>query len=181
MKHGDPGGEAENDRPDLAPGGWERQNNHRGSDGNRRAIAVGRQRAHHTEHGLRHHRDRHDLQAVQPAAAERIAEPPHSIGEQHQRERRGQGEASPGGQRARVAGAKKSNRDADLGAGWTGQELRQRDEVGVGLLVEPFAALDEFGAEIAEMRDRPAERSQTKAEKNAEYLAQTRMRPWRLL
>jgi len=59
--------------------------------------------------------------------------------------------------------------------------LRQRDEVGVGLLVELFAALDEFGAEITEMRDRPAERSQTKAEKNAEYLAQTRMRPWRLL
>jgi len=36
-------------------------------------------------------------------------------------------------------------------------------------LVEPFAAFDELGAEIAQMRDRPAERGQPKAEKGAQY------------
>ena len=58
-----------------------------------------------------------------------------------------------------------------LAAGRTGQELRQRDQVGVGLLVEPFAALDEFVVEIAEMRDRAAEARQAETEKGGEHFA----------
>jgi hypothetical protein len=35
--------------------------------------------------------------------------------------------------------------------------LAERDNIGVGRFVEPLAALDEFGAEIAKMRDWPPE------------------------
>jgi hypothetical protein len=165
MKNGNPGDKAENDRPDLTPGGWECENDHRGDDSDGRPFAIRRERTHHAEHGLRHHRHRDHLQAVQPAAAERVAERSNTVGEQHQRNRRGEGEACPGDKRTGIAGAKKTDRDTDLGTGRTGQELRQRDQIGIRLFVEPFAVLDEFGAEIAEMRDRPAEGCRAKAEK----------------
>ena len=42
------------------------------------------------EHRLRHHRDRHHLQPVQPAAAERAAERFDAIAERHHQQRRGQ-------------------------------------------------------------------------------------------
>jgi hypothetical protein len=74
----------------------------------------------------------------------------------------------------------KPDGNADLGAGRTGQELRQRDEIGIGLLVKPFAVFDELRPIITEMRDRSAELSKAKAEEDAKYLSQTRMRPWRL-
>jgi hypothetical protein len=37
------------------------------------------------------------------------------------------------------------------------QELTERDEIGIALVVEPAAPLDEFIVEIAEMRDWAAE------------------------
>ena len=35
--------------------------------------------------------------------------------------------------------------------------MAERDSIGVGCFIEPLAALDDFGAEIAKMRDWPAE------------------------
>jgi len=48
--------------------------------------------------------------------------------------------------------------------------LAERDDVGEGRLVEPATPLDEFGAKIAEMRHRSAERSQSQAKKDPQYL-----------
>lgn len=50
------------------------------------------------------------------------------------------------------------------------QELAERDDVGVGHLVEPAAPLDKLDAEIAEMRDRTAERRQPQTQKDAQHL-----------
>ena len=50
-------------------------------------------------------------------------------------------------------------------------ELRERDEVDIGALAQPAPALDEFGAKIAEMGDRPAERSQPEPEEDEEDFA----------
>ena len=63
-----------------------------------------------------------------------------------------------------------AERFADLAAGRFRQELRQRDEGGVGRLVAPTALADELGAELAEMRDRSAERGQAVAQKGGEDL-----------
>jgi hypothetical protein len=57
-----------------------------------------------------------------------------------------------------------------LAAGWARQELTECYEVGVGGLVEPLTSGDKFLAEITEVRDWAAERSQPKLEKYEEYL-----------
>jgi hypothetical protein len=48
---------------------------------------------------------------------------------------------------------------ADLTGGRSGKELAERDQISIGRLVEPFAAFDEFIAEVSQMRDRAAERA----------------------
>jgi hypothetical protein len=48
--------------------------------------------------------------------------------------------------------------------------LAERDDVGVGSFVEPAAPLDKLGPEIAEMRNRAAERRQPQTQKNAQHL-----------
>ena len=75
---------------------------------------------------------------------------------------------SPGRERARQAGAQQADRDADLAAGRAGQELAERDDIGIGCLVEPAAARDELVAEIAEMRDRAAEGGQAEPQEDEE-------------
>ena len=81
-----------------------------------------------------------------------FADRPYAVGEQHQRNRRGQSERRPSNERARIAGTKETHRNTNLATGRAGEELRQRDQIGIRLFVEPFAVLDEFGTEIAEMR-----------------------------
>jgi hypothetical protein len=48
--------------------------------------------------------------------------------------------------------------------------LAERHEIREGGLLQPGAAGDELGAEIAEVRDRPAERSQPQLEKRPQHL-----------
>ena len=52
------------------------------------------------------------------------------------------------------------------------EELAERDEVGVVRLVDPPAPHDVLVAEVAEMRDRPAEGCETQARGGAEDLEQ---------
>ena len=49
-----------------------------------------------------------------------------------------------------------------------GRNCAERDQIRIGPLVEPGAADDELAAEIAEMRNRPAEAGQAELEKNAQ-------------
>ena len=79
------------------------------------------------------------------------------------------GEGEPRRQPAEQAvAAQDAEREADLAGGRAGQELAQRDDVGVAAFVQPFPALDEFGPEVAEMRDRPAERCEAQFEEGGE-------------
>jgi hypothetical protein len=48
-------------------------------------------------------------------------------------------------------------------AGWTRQELTQGDQINVCLVVEPLASDDVLVAEVAQMRDWPAEGRQPQA------------------
>jgi len=72
---------------------------------------------------------------------------------------------APGEPRAQYADA-----DAGLTARRAREKLAERDDVGVGRLVEPAAPLDKLGSEIAEMRNRPAERGQPQPQKDAQHL-----------
>ncbi len=92
---------------------------------------------------------------------------PLAVGDKGHRDRRRQREARPGGDAAEIAGAHEPDREPGLAAGRSGQELAKRDEIGVGGFVEPGAVDDELAAEVAEMRDRPAEAGQAELEKNA--------------
>ena len=64
---------AEDDGGKLPPRRRQRQHHDGCHDGEHGAGAIGRQRPHHRQHGLSHHRHRGDHQPVQPAAVQRIA------------------------------------------------------------------------------------------------------------
>ena len=119
---------------------------------------------------LRHHRDRHDLQPMQPAASRDVAQLLHLVSEHDHRDRGGSGKTEPGEERAGQTRPHQTQRNADLAARGPGQELAQRDEVGVGAVVEPPPPLHVLRAEVAEVRDRAAERGQSEAQRHEEDL-----------
>ena len=92
-----------------------------------------------------------------PAPTADRREAARAVSEQQQQDGRGQGEAGPRRQAAQIAGAHEAEREPDLAGRRAREELAEADKVGVGVLVQPAAPLDKFGAEIADMRDRPAE------------------------
>ena len=122
----------------------------------------------HAPYRLGHHRDRRDLEAVQPGRVER-PEPLHPQREQDEGDGRGQGEPGPGRERSRKPGAVEADADADLAAGWPRQELAQRHQVRIGGLVEPMTAGHELLPEVAEMGDRPAERGEPQPQERDEH------------
>ncbi|MHB8455589.1 MAG: hypothetical protein ACYDDO_13035 [Acidiferrobacterales bacterium] len=65
-----------------------------------------------------------------------------------------------------------ANGNPGLAACRATQKLAQRDKISIGILAELSAALDKFFAEIAEMRDRSAERGQTQHKESRENLSQ---------
>src|SRR6185503_21149702 len=97
-----------------------------------------------------------------------IAELSDAVAESDHRERRRSAEAEPGGESAGQAGAQNADGDAGLARRRAGKKLAERDDVGVGGFVEPLSPRHELGAEIAEMRDRPAEARQPEAEEGKE-------------
>jgi hypothetical protein len=90
--------------------------------------------------------------------------------ERRQRDRRRQREPDPGRDAAEHSSPPRADRDPELAARRSGQCLGQCDEVGEGRLIEPVPLLDVFAAEIADVRDRPAERGQAEAERRAQDL-----------
>jgi hypothetical protein len=90
---------------------------------------------------------------VQPCRILEIAEGGDPIGEEDHRHRRGHRKAEPCCKAARQPRPQDAEADPGLARRRTRQELAERDDVGIGALVEPFAALDELGPVIAEMRD----------------------------
>src|SRR6266702_1554686 len=66
-----------------------------------------------------------------------------AVGEEHKSSRRGKRESDPGPAATEITGPHEPKRKADLAACRPRQELAQRHEIGVSLLVEPTAANDE--------------------------------------
>lgn len=86
--------------------------------------------------------------------------------EENHREGRGQGESDPCRDGSRPAGATQPQADADLTARRPREELAEGDEVGIATVIEPAAALDEFRAEVAQVRDRAAEGNQAQLQES---------------
>ena len=70
-------------------------------------------------------------------------------------------------QARRAAGARQADGEADLAARRSRQELAEPDEIGEGVFIEPPPPGDELAAEIAQMRDRPAEAGEAQPEEDA--------------
>jgi hypothetical protein len=86
---------------------------------------------------------------MQPARSGGVAHDAHPVGEQNHRDGGRQGEAEPCRERPRITGARETDRNPDLAAGGSRQELAERDQIDVALLVEPATAHDEFLVEVA--------------------------------
>ena len=124
----------------------------------------------HSPHGLRDNRHRDDLEPVQPGRIGEVSECRHAISEEDHRYGGWPGNAEPCGEGSEQAGSQNTDADADLTARRSREKLAERNDVGVGQLVQPASPLDKLGPEIAEMRDRAAERSQSQAKKDAQHL-----------
>ena len=131
-------------------------------------AAIRSEAPRHAPDRLRHDGDRHDLEAVEPPGLGE-ADGLQPVGERDERDRRGQGESQPRGESAEQAGAQDADRHADLTAGRAGQELAERDEIGVLRFVDPAPPHDVLVAEVAEVRDRSAERGEAQTHRGAQH------------
>lgn len=153
-----PAGEgADGDGDNLSPGGGDECEKGRCGDGEEEAGAVGAEAFSHGEYGMCDDGDGGEFQPAQPAGVGGIAQRRDAVGESDHDDGRGEREAGGGEETAKKASALQAESEDDLAAGGAGEELAEGDEVSVMGVVEPAALLDEFGTEIAEVRDRAAE------------------------
>jgi len=134
---------------------------------------VGGQPACHLLDGLRHHRDRDQLQSVDGHRGRRVVGPEtdRSPGRQDHQDGRGQREPGPGGERPQRSGSPGTKRKANLRGRRARQELAERHHVGVCGVIDPAPPLDELGAEIAYVGHRAAERRQAEPEERQEHFS----------
>src|SRR5690348_15529314 len=107
---------------------------------------------------------------MEESRADRTAERARAVGEQHEGDGGGKRESDPRREPTEVARPHEADRESDLAAGGSRQELAERHQVCVGRLVEPAAAHDELVAEISDVRNRPAEAGQAEPRIDLEYL-----------
>ena len=161
---------AEHDGSDLPDGTADEDHGEHGRDRDAGTLAVRRQSPRHSPDRLRDDGDGHHLEPMDHAGADRALEDGGAIGEGEQDQSRGQGECRPGGERAERAAAQETERESDLARGGTGQELAERDQIGIARVVDPAPAHDQLVAKIAEIRDRPAERGEPELQECQEHL-----------
>lgn len=94
----------------------------------------------------------------------------HAEAEQHHGEHGGEREADPGREATEEPVADDPDASTPLTARGTRQELAERHQVGVALLVDQLAADDVLVAEVPEVGDRPAERGQAEPRGDAQHL-----------
>lgn len=136
----------------------------------RRTLTVGTKVARHAPDRLRHDGDCRQLQSVQQADTDRAAQRSGAVSEENEDHGRRQGKSGPGGERAQIAGPHQADREADLTAGGTGQELTKPDQIGVGMLVDPVPPYNELVAEVPDVGDRTAEAGQAEPQENPQNL-----------
>ncbi len=127
------------------------------------------QRPRHLEDRLRHHCDRCDLEAVDPAGLRDV----HGARQQREGDQRRCGrerESEPRRESAGHPGAERSDRDAELAAGRAWERLAQRHQVAERRLVEPRPAFHVFPPEVPDMGDRTTERGEPQPQGSREDL-----------
>src|SRR5262249_2683176 len=92
---------------------------------------------------------------------------------------RRQRKSRPCRQRTEITCARQADRYSYFAACRPWEELRNRNEVRVGLLLQPVAANDELIAKIAEVRNRPPETGQSELAENREYFHRSANLPLR--
>ncbi len=121
--------------------------------------------------GMRDHRHSQQLQAMNRSLAERVIQRRQDGRERIHEERRRQRECDEGRKGAHPARADHAQRKAELAARGPGKQLAQRQQMRETRVVDPAAAFDQLAPEIAEMRDRPAERGDAEFQKRPPHLA----------
>jgi hypothetical protein len=159
----------QHDCADLSRGGRRGKRQHRGGDRECRARPIGRECARHAPHRERYHGNRDDLQSVEPRRAGNAAECAHAVAHENEGRGRRRGESEPRAQRAGNTGAQQTQRDSRLAARRTRQKLTQRDDIGVRRFVDPAPPRHELGAEIAQMRHRPAKGGAAELQESAQH------------
>jgi hypothetical protein len=150
----------------------------RRAERDRLRLAIGARGTREGEHCLgddrRRGRRQTGEQPGEPAAGgdaaaqfERLQSEP----EGRHRDGRGQGEADPGRQRPAGAGPHEADQHPGLARRRARQHRAERDDRGEGALIEPLPALDEFAAEVADVRDRAAERRESETQEDPEDVA----------
>ena len=140
-----------------------------GDDREREARCVRAEILRHAPHGLRDDGDRHHLETVQPAGIQVVRKSADAVSKDEERDGRGRRESKPGCERPGQPRGGEADSHADLAARGARCELAERDEIRVRPVVQPLPPRDEFLAEIAQVRDRPAEGGEPELEKDLEY------------
>jgi hypothetical protein len=115
--------------------------------------------------------DRHggDLEAAKPSRRRKVGvadgEP-----EYDERDSGRQGKTHPRHHPAKETRPQNADRDPELAAGRSGQELAERHELGIGDLVEPAPAQHVLVPEISKVRDRSAEGGEPEAQRDRQDL-----------
>ena len=139
----------------------------------RRALAVGAERAGHAPDGLGDDRHGHELEAVQEAGPQRSLKRARAMREEDEGDRGGQRESCPRREAAEIARPHEPEGKTDLATRGAGQELAETDEIGVGMLVEPAPPHDELFAEIPDMGDGPAKAAHAELAEGEEHFEGT--------
>ena len=122
----------------------------------------------HAPNGLGDDRDGKQFQSMDEAlrgAAFSIAQ---AIGRKDHQERRRQGEPCPGGEAATKAAMHQTQSKSRLRTRRPRHKLGEHHDVGIGLVGEPLAAVDELASEIAKMGDGAAEACAAQPQKRQE-------------
>jgi len=159
------------DQGDLHRGYAGQQHQRTGREREQAPPHVRGKRARHSDQGLGDDCHRRDLEAMDRRQRDRALQLSRDQGEAEHQQGGGQAEGGPGGRAAERAGAVQANAEADLAGGGAGQELGQADKLGEGYVVQPAAADHQFLPEIAEMRDRPSERSASQTKEGQKHFA----------
>ena len=165
----DPHEGAQQDRGRLTAEAAPRDRDRSGQRGEHEPGQVGRKRAAHGEHGERDDGHGDELEPVHPAGAAHVGRADRERERRH-RDRGREREAEPGCDPADHTGPARAHRHPELARRRAGEEIRDGDELGQLLLVDPAPLLDVRATEVPDVRDGAAERRQTETKRDAEDL-----------
>jgi len=161
----EPGDGPKRDGADLPERSADENHDRNGGECDCSSRSIRCQAVCHAPDRLRDHGDCDQFQAVQNPFGDSTGEGCRTEREGEENDCRRHREGEPRRQSAEQAvAAQDAEGEADLAGSRPRQELAERNDVGITAFAEPFSPFDEFRPEVAEMRDRPAERGEPELE-----------------